>query len=93
MTPHNSNLLVPPQSTKMKLAKRKLEQRKRLIIKANNPLVIPVKIDGFADVFEKNSLKIKNKNIPFSIKFGDPLKFYDNDSIESITSQIEKIID
>ena len=63
------------------------------IIKANNPLVIPVKIDGFADVFEKNSLKIKNKNIPFSIKFGDPLKFYDNDSIESITSQIEKIID
>jgi len=28
------------------------------IIKANNPIVIPVKIDGFADVFEKNSLKI-----------------------------------
>ena len=63
------------------------------IIKAINPLVIPVKIDGFSDVFEKNSLKIKNKNIPFSIKFGNPLRFYDNQSIESITSQIEKVID
>ena len=40
----------------------------------------------------RNSLKIKNKNKPFSIKFGNALKFYDNQSIESITSQIEKII-
>ena len=37
MTPQNSNLLVPPQSNKMKLAKRKLELRKRLILKGNNP--------------------------------------------------------
>jgi len=63
------------------------------IIKAANPLVIPVRIDGFGDVFKKNSLKIINKNKHFSIKFGNPLKFYDNQSIESITSQIEKIID
>ena len=63
------------------------------IIKTTNPIVIPVKIDGFGEVFKKNSLKIKNKNNPFSIKFGDPLKFYDNESIESITNQIEKIID
>ena len=62
------------------------------IIKATNALVIPVKIDGFGDVFEKSSLKIKNKDIPFSIKFGNPLKFYNNQSIESITNQIEKII-
>ena len=63
------------------------------IIKAINPVVIPVKIDGFGDVFNKISLKIKDKNKPFSIKFGSPLKFYSNDSIESITNQIEKIIE
>ena len=63
------------------------------IIKAINPVVIPVKIDGFGDVFNKISLKIKDKNKPFSIKFGNPLKFYSNDSIESITNQIEKIIE
>ena len=63
------------------------------IIKSTNPIVIPIKIDGFGDVFERNSLKIKNKTKPFSIKFGNALKFYDNDSIESITNQIEKIID
>ena len=62
------------------------------IIKAANPIVIPVNIDGFGEVFEKNSLKIKNKNKSFSIKFGNPLNFDDNQSIESITSQIEKII-
>ena len=63
------------------------------IIKQTNPIVIPVKIDGFGDVFERNSLKIKNKTKPFSIKFGNALKFHDNESIESITNQIEKIID
>ena len=63
------------------------------IIKSTNPIVIPVKIDGFSDVFERNSLKIKNKTKPFSIKFGNALKFHDNESIESITNQIEKIID
>ena len=63
------------------------------IIKQTNPIVIPVKIDGFGDVFERNSLKIKNKTKPFSIKFGNALKFNDNESIESITNQIEKIID
>ena len=63
------------------------------IIKAINPIVIPVKIDGFGDVFNKISLKIKDKKKPFSIKFGNPLKFYSNDSIESITNQIEKIIE
>ena len=47
-------------------------------------------VDDIKD--EKSSLKIKNKDIPFSIKFGNPLKFYNNQSIESITSQIEKII-
>ena len=63
------------------------------IIKQTNPIVIPVKIDGFGDVFERNSLKIKNKTKPFSIKFGNALKFNDDESIESITNQIEKIID
>lgn len=63
------------------------------IIKQTNPIVIPVKIDGFGDVFERNSLKIKNKTKTFSIKFGNALKFNDNESIESITNQIEKIID
>ena len=63
------------------------------IIKSTNPIVIPVKIDGFGDVFERNSLKIKNKTMPFSIKFGNALKFHDDESIESITNQIEKIID
>ena len=63
------------------------------IIKGTNPIVIPVKIDGFGDVFERNSLKIKNKTKPFSIKFGNALKFNDYESIESITNQIEKIID
>ena len=63
------------------------------IIKGTNPIVIPVKIDGFDDVFERNSLKIKNKTKPFSIKFGNALKFHDDESIESITNEIEKIID
>ena len=62
------------------------------IIKSTNPIVIPITIKGFDEVFEKNSLKIKNRNKSFSLKFGNPLKFNYNESIGSITSRIEKII-
>ncbi len=63
------------------------------IIKENYPIVIPVKISGFNEVFERNGLKVINREQPFSIEISEPLS---NDiyskSIDDITLELEKII-
>ena len=64
------------------------------IIKENNPIVIPVKISGFNQVFQRNGLKVINRKLPFSIEICKPIS---NDvyskSIDDITLELEKIID
>ena len=64
------------------------------IIKENSPTVIPVKISGFNEVFQRNGLKVINRKLPFSIEICEPIL---NDayskSIDEITTELEKIID
>jgi len=64
------------------------------IIKNNNPTVIPLRISGFNEVFQRNGLKVMNRKLPFSIEISKPLS---NDiyskSIDDITLELEKIID
>ena len=63
------------------------------IIKENNPTIVPVKISGFNEVFQRNGLKVINKKKPFSIEISKPLS---NDiyskPIDDITTELEKII-
>ena len=63
------------------------------IIKENNPIVIPVKISAFNEVFQRNGLKVINRKLPFSIEIS---KHLSNDihskSIDQITLELEKII-
>ena len=63
------------------------------IIKDNNPTVIPVKISGFNEVFQRNGLKVVNRKLPFSIEISEPLSsdIYSR-SIDDITLELEKII-
>jgi len=64
------------------------------IIKENSPTVIPVKISGFNEVFQRNGLKVINRKLPFSIEICEPIS---NDvyskSIDEITTELEKTID
>ena len=64
------------------------------IIKENNPVVIPVTISRFNEVFQRNGLKVINRKLPFSIEISEPIS---NDiyskSIDDITLELEKIID
>ena len=64
------------------------------IIKENNPVVIPVTISRFNEVFQRNGLKVINRKLPFSIEISEPIS---NDiyskSIDNITLELEKIID
>ena len=63
-------------------------------IKNNNPLVVPVKLSGFNEVFQRNALKVINRKKEFSIEICSPLNMkLSNKSIDEITSELEKIID
>ncbi len=59
------------------------------MIKAKDPLVVPVHIDGLRDAFDKTGLKIRNKGVKMSVKFGDPMQF----SKYSTVDQIYKYLD
>ena len=45
------------------------------LIKAFNPIVVPVKINGFSDAFDKKGLKFKEKGVELSVSFGKPIQF------------------
>ena len=61
------------------------------IIKNNDPLVVPINLIGFKDVFQRNGLKVINRKKFFSIEIMKPLKIdMTKKSIEEITIELEK---
>ncbi|HET6996082.1 MAG TPA: lysophospholipid acyltransferase family protein [Chitinophagaceae bacterium] len=59
-----------------------------LIIKQNNPIVIPVVISGFWRAFNKKGLKFKKKGIKLSVTFKEPLAIDTKAAPEAILEQI-----
>ena len=63
------------------------------IIKNNLPIIVPIKLSGFSDVFQRNGLKILNRKKSFLMEICEPV-YGDicNKSIDEITLELEKII-
>ena len=63
------------------------------IIKNNSPTIVPIKLSGFSDVFQRNGLKVLNRKKSFSMEICEPV-YGDicNKSIDEITLELEKII-
>ena len=63
------------------------------IIKNNSPLIVPIKLSGFNEVFQRNGLKILNRNKIFSIEICNPIRRgIHKNSIDEITLELEKTI-
>ena len=63
------------------------------IIKNNDPLIVPINLIGFKDVFQRNGLKVINRKKFFSIEIMKPLQIdMTKKSIEEITMELEKLI-
>lgn len=60
------------------------------IIQQYQPVVVPIKIKGFREAFDKTGLKVKKKGISLSIDFGQPLHIdLANESIDELVRKIE----
>ena len=55
------------------------------LIKEHAPVVVPVRVDGFNQAFDKTGLKTIDPDVALSIEFGAPLVIDLTDSVESIT--------
>ena len=63
------------------------------IIKENQPIVVPVVIDGFRRAFDKKGLLIKKKGVDISIKFKAPLEIDYQASDSIILDQVMDAIE
>lgn len=59
------------------------------LIKAFNPIVVPVKIDGFNKAFDKKGLKFKEKGVELSVTFSQPVQFSKETTREEIQAFVE----
>jgi 1-acyl-sn-glycerol-3-phosphate acyltransferase len=58
------------------------------LIKAANPIVVPVQINGFRRAFDKKGFFLKKRNTTLSVEFKDPIRFKESDTIEEILQRI-----
>jgi len=59
-----------------------------LLIKQTNPIVIPIRINGFNTAFDKKGLKLKKLRTILSVEFGAPMTFTEDQSQDEILEQI-----
>lgn len=63
------------------------------IIKEYKPIVVPIVIDGFRRAFDKKGLYFKKRGSKLQIKFKEPLRFTEQDSLNDIIAQIGDAIE
>jgi 1-acyl-sn-glycerol-3-phosphate acyltransferase len=63
------------------------------IIKLNQPIVVPVVINGFWRAFNKKGLKFKKKGSLITVHFKKPLDINYNDTVDNILEQVMDAIE
>ncbi len=63
------------------------------IIKENNPIVVPVVINGFRRAFNKTGLGYKKRNTELTVRFKEPIYFTKDQTLDEITEIVKNIIE
>ena len=58
------------------------------LIKGENPLVVPVRINGFRRAFDKKGLLLKKRNTNLTVEFREPIRFKPEDSVDEIMEKL-----
>ncbi len=62
------------------------------IIQHNNPVVVPIQIDGFRKAFNKSGILLKKRGTKIKLDFKEPIHFSENEEAEDILNTIMKNI-
>lgn len=62
------------------------------LIKVLNPIVVPVKVNGFSEAFDKKGLKFKEKGVELSVTFKKPIQFGESTTRAEIQQFLEEVI-
>ncbi len=62
------------------------------MIKENNPIVVPIVINGFRRAFDKKGLRFKKRNTQLSVRIQAPLRFEEDESVEEMVEKITAAI-
>lgn len=63
------------------------------LIKAHNPIVVPVVINGFRRAFDKKGLLFKKRNTTLSVTFKEPIQFDPDISVEEMMDILREQIE
>lgn len=58
------------------------------IIRHHRPIVVPIVIHGFREAFDKKGLRLRKRGTELSVRFGKPMDFREEESIEDILHKI-----
>jgi len=62
------------------------------LIKGENPIVVPVRINGFRRAFDKKGLLWRKRNTTLTVEFREPIRFSADDSTEEILARLQQEI-
>ena len=62
------------------------------LIKGENPIVVPVRINGFRRAFDKKGLLIKKRNTTLTVEFREPIRFDSEATTEEILERLRQEI-
>ena len=62
------------------------------LIKGENPIVVPVRINGFRRAFDKKGLLIKKRNTTLTVEFREPIRFDTKATTEEILERLRQEI-
>ncbi|MGM9506287.1 lysophospholipid acyltransferase family protein [Larkinella sp. GY13] len=63
------------------------------ILKNNNPIVIPVVINGFRRAFDKKGLRIKKRNTELTVRFKPPLHYREDEPVDALIDKVREAIE
>ncbi|MFM6948420.1 MAG: lysophospholipid acyltransferase family protein [Aquirufa sp.] len=58
------------------------------LIKGQNPIVVPVRINGFRRAFDKKGLLLKKRNTQLEVEFREPIRFAEDASVDEILDKL-----
>ncbi|WP_395768113.1 lysophospholipid acyltransferase family protein [Aquirufa sp.] len=62
------------------------------LIKGENPIVVPVRINGFRRAFDKKGLLWRKRNTTLTVEFREPIRFSSEDTTEEILARLQQEI-